>query len=297
MTRDGTANLAMEEGGSSSEVTPLVDVERGGRAEPAFLRQLNFLRVLPKDVLITGGVCALLSLQNSTYTLLRRYSSGVLHETASSASILAAGELLKLSFSIAMISSDQRSLLEHEQPAKGGLLFHLRRLALSSAAMAVPALIFLAMNLLSFVALSRISASAFTLIQQTKIIFTAVLARLLLSKELSRGRWRALLTLFCAVLTICHETSPKSVPSTSGSGNVCRSPSLTTSTRTHTLSLTHALSHSLSHSPTHLSHTLSLSHALSPSTSRALTHSLSHTLTHTLTHTLSLSLTHTPTSA
>ena len=48
------------------------------------------------------------------------------------------------------------------------------RLAMSSAKMAVPAIIFLAMNLLSFVSLRRISASAFTLIQQSKIIFTAV---------------------------------------------------------------------------------------------------------------------------
>ena len=53
------------------------------------------------------------------------------------------------------------------------------RLVATSAQMLVPALIFLAMNLLSFVALRRISASAFTLIQQTKIIATAVLARLL----------------------------------------------------------------------------------------------------------------------
>ena len=53
------------------------------------------------------------------------------------------------------------------------------RLVATSTQMLVPALIFLAMNLLSFVALRRISASAFTLIQQTKIIATAVLARLL----------------------------------------------------------------------------------------------------------------------
>ena len=74
--------------------------------------------------------------------------------------------------------------------------------------MAVPALIFLAMNMLSFVSLRRISASAFTLIQQSKLIFTAVLSRVLLGKTLSSVRWRALGTLLCAVLIICYETRP-----------------------------------------------------------------------------------------
>jgi hypothetical protein len=41
-------------------------------------------------VLLYGGVCGLLTLQNSSYTLLRRYSSGVLKEEASSQSILVA---------------------------------------------------------------------------------------------------------------------------------------------------------------------------------------------------------------
>ena len=87
-----------------------------------------------------------------------------------------------------------------------------RRLALTSAPMAVPAIIFLAMNLLSFVSLRRISASAFTLIQQSKLIFTAVLSRLILGKSISQVRWRALFTLLCAVLIICYETRPAPPP-------------------------------------------------------------------------------------
>ena len=50
-----------------------------------------------------AGVCCLLSVQNSSYVLLRRYSSGVLHEEASAQSILAVGEVLKLCFSWLMI--------------------------------------------------------------------------------------------------------------------------------------------------------------------------------------------------
>ena len=141
------------------------------------------------------GCCVLLSLQNSSYTLLRRYSSGVLKEHATSQSILLVGEVLKLSFSLIMCMRDRSGL----RPGT---------LVATSLKMLVPAAIFLAMNLLSFVALRRISASAFTLIQQSKLIFTALLSRLLLERRLSSARWRALLTLFCAVLIICQQTSP-----------------------------------------------------------------------------------------
>ena len=84
-----------------------------------------------------------------------------------------------------------------------------KRLAITSVPMAVPAFIFLAMNLLSFVSLHRISASAFTLIQQSKLIATAVLSRVVLHKEISMARWRALGVLLCAVLIICYETRPQ----------------------------------------------------------------------------------------
>merc|ERR1719446_724907 len=113
---------------------------------------------------------------------------------------------MKLAFCMYMVlrarrpSSGREEHDERDEVAK--------RLAVTSLPMAVPALIFLAMNLLSFVALRRISASAFTLIQQSKIIATAVLSRLVLDKHVSIGRWRALITLLFAVLIICHETRP-----------------------------------------------------------------------------------------
>ena len=157
----------------------------------------SLVRILPTAGLglTSFGCCVLLSLQNSSYTLLRRYSSGVLKEHATSQSILLVGEVLKLCFSLVMCVRDRAGLRPNT-------------LITTSLKMLVPAAIFLAMNLLSFVALRRISASAFTLIQQTKIIFTALLSRLLLERQLSSARWRALLTLFCAVLIICEQTSP-----------------------------------------------------------------------------------------
>merc|ERR1719198_344470 len=97
---------------------------------------------------------------------------------------------------------------EDARDEPNGLSSVLRRLASTSMPMAVPAIIFLAMNLLSFFSLRRISASAFTLIQQSKLIATAVLSRLILEKRLSEARWRALGTLLFAVLIICYETKP-----------------------------------------------------------------------------------------
>lgn len=163
------------------------------------------------------GVCALLALQNSSYTLLRRYGHGVLKEAASSQSILAVGEIMKAIFCMYMVmraraSREPKATAEidrRDDELPTSISATAKRLALTSAPMAVPALIFLAMNLLSFVSLHRISASAFTLIQQSKLIATAVLSRLVLDKRISSSRWRALGTLLCAVLIICFETRPQ----------------------------------------------------------------------------------------
>ena len=180
--------------------------------------------LVPKHVLLLGGTCALLAVQNSSYTLVRRFGHGVLKEEASSQSILAVGEMLKGVFCLVMVvrAANARSSSKHNDEEVSSLEGAVsspdtvssvsKRLAVTSAPMAVPALIFLAMNLLSFVSLRRISASAFTLIQQSKLIFTAVLSRLLLGKTLSYVRWRALGTLLFAVLIICYETRPQQAP-------------------------------------------------------------------------------------
>ena len=195
------------------ERVPLLPVG-GGLPDPAesssqvFKLPIFDIRV-SVDAALRIGVCVLLCMQNSAYTLSRRYGSGVLKEAASSQSILAVGEIMKLVFSIVMIRRQQAG--GAEVGGAESLAGAARRLVTSSLPMAVPALIFLAMNLLSFVALRRISASAFTLIQQGKIVATAMLSRFLLGKLISPARWRALCTLLCAVLIICHQTHPQTV--------------------------------------------------------------------------------------
>jgi len=201
---------------SDAEQAPLIDDE-DLEAQPAgrTLPEPSLLPRVSRQTCIYIGVCALLALQNSSYTLLRRYGHGVLKEAASSQSILAVGEIMKAGFCMYMVlrsrpSRESRETGEDETrgepPTSIGDVA--KRLAFTSAPMAVPAFIFLAMNLLSFVSLHRISASAFTLIQQSKLIATAVLSRVVLGKELSQARWRALFTLLCAVLIICFETRP-----------------------------------------------------------------------------------------
>lgn len=208
------------------------DEEEVAEEEAPPIAPARVLPSIPRAWLLSIGVCVLLSLQNSSYTLVRRFGHGVLREEASSQSILAVGEMMKLAFCLYMVlrqlaakTAKGEDSLENGGPpdaakqggadADGGpnsLVAVTRRLAVTSAPMAVPALIFLAMNLLSFVALRRISASAFTLIQQSKLIATAVLSRLILGKVLSVARWRALGTLLFAVLIISYETHPSQAP-------------------------------------------------------------------------------------
>ncbi len=190
-------------GGCDEEAPP----EEGGEEAVTTEAPSAVVATPARTALVAGGVCALLALQNSSYTLLRRYVTGVLKEDSSSQSILAVGEVLKMSFCFYMAlcaaAGNKFSALPAALPRLA------KRLLLTAAPMCVPALVFLAMNLLSFVALARISASAFTLIQQSKLIATAVLSRLILLRRISLARWRALLTLLCAVLIICDRTHPE----------------------------------------------------------------------------------------
>ena len=82
----------------------------------------------------------------------------------------------------------------------------LPRLVKSSLPMAVPAVVFLVMNLISFAALRRISATLFALLQQSKLIATAVLSRVTLKRRISATQWRVLFILLFSMLTICQQT-------------------------------------------------------------------------------------------
>ena len=80
----------------------------------------------------------------------------------------------------------------------------------NSIKMAVPAGIYLAMNMLGFVSLHRIDAGTFAVVQQSKIFFTALFGRLFLGRILSQPKWCALVCLVLGVLLITLEAQPSS---------------------------------------------------------------------------------------
>ena len=151
---------------------------------------------------------ACLCLQYSVYALLRRYSKGILRESWSSASVLGAGEAIKFAISLAMIAHTS----SNSEAPSGALSQRLGWLLANSIKMAVPAAMYLAMNMLGFISLGRIDAGTFAVIQQSKIFFTASFQRVLLGRTLSVPKWCALLSLVLGVLLISLEAGPDRRP-------------------------------------------------------------------------------------
>jgi len=137
-------------------------------------------------------VLIILCLQNTIFTLLRRYSQGVLKEEYSSYEVLLLGEIIKIAFSAYMISSS----LERNQSLSNRLTY----LTSTCLKMAVLALIYGAMNIISFIALQNIGAGTFTIFAQCKILTTAGFSALMLNRSYSWAQWRALLQLMVGVL-------------------------------------------------------------------------------------------------
>ena len=151
------------------------------------------------------GILLAVMLQNSGYALLRAYSRGTLKEQYSSSSVLLAMELVKLAVSGYMVTASS----EPSDVPPGAALSKYAHLLRRSLKMAVPAVIYLAMNMLSFVALARIDAATFSIVAQLKVLTTAAFSCALLGRSLHVRKWRALLTLTLGVILISAETKPK----------------------------------------------------------------------------------------
>lgn len=85
-------------------------------------------------------------------------------------------------------------------PKQRTLRQELEYLVSTSKKMMVLALIYGAMNILSFISLRNISAGMFTIFAQTKILTTATFSTLLLQRKYSWTKWRALIALMMGVL-------------------------------------------------------------------------------------------------
>lgn len=107
------------------------------------------------------------TLQNTSYALIRRYSRGPLHETYSTSSALLAMELAKLLLSAERVINCG---LPSDVP-DGSVLSKYCFLLKTSAKMTVPAIIYLIMNMLGFLSLSYVDAATFSIVAQLKVAF------------------------------------------------------------------------------------------------------------------------------
>jgi Nucleotide-sugar transporter len=189
-------------------------------------------------------VLIVLSLQNSLFTVLRRYSQGILKEKYSTYECLLLGEIIKIIFSAYMIrsqldteqqkqrdvkrvetssllstpgSTDSSQTFEETRTASIGNEFtdgsvydrkqldavfseRIRFVISTSGKMFGLALIYGAMNILSFVSLKNIGAGMFTIFAQCKILTTATFSCWILGRQYSYTKWRALAALMAGVL-------------------------------------------------------------------------------------------------
>ena len=137
-------------------------------------------------------VLLILCLQNSIFTVLRRYSQGILKEDYSKHEVLLVGEVIKMVFSAWMISD----IL----PKGETLSFRLRHLTRTSWKMFFLALMYGCMNILSYISLRNIGAGMFTIFAQCKILTTATFSTIILKRQYSWAQWRALIALMLGVL-------------------------------------------------------------------------------------------------
>ena len=90
----------------------------------------------------------------------------------------------------------------------GALREHLRRVAKHSPRMAVPTVVYLVVNLISYPALERINASVFTAISQLKVLATAFFAVLMLGTPVS-GASGERSPSWCSASPSCPSSPPR----------------------------------------------------------------------------------------
>jgi len=140
-----------------------------------------------------------LCFQNSCFTVLRRYSQGILKERYSKHEVLCVAELIKMIFSAYVI---YRRRTQNGLPLRPHILYLLR----TSQKMFLLSLIYGLMNILSYVALRNVSAGVFTICAQLKILTTATFSTIILRRKYSWVKWRALTTLLLGVLLFSEPT-------------------------------------------------------------------------------------------
>ena len=215
----GSASRAEEEAEAEAEETLLPSAPpqaAAGSAAPPPPAEPSAAAALPPPTLTSAreradavrkrALCVgFLCVQYAAYALLRRYATGILKEDWSFSSVLGAGEALKFGISLAVINASADGSEAPVGPLRGRVAYLVRH----SGKMAVPAFLYLTMNMLGFVSLKRVDAGTFAVVQQSKIFFTALFSRLFLSRALSLPKWCALLSLVLGVVLISLHANPE----------------------------------------------------------------------------------------
>jgi UDP-sugar transporter A1/2/3 len=140
-------------------------------------------------------VLLILCLQNSLYTVIRRFSIGVRQEQYSKYEVLLVGEIIKMIVSAYMVMRNDKKTTD-----VAGVKQRLGYLISTSQKMVGLALLYGAMNILSLVSLKNIGAGMFTIFAQCKILTTAICSTIILRRQYSSTQWRALIALSLGVL-------------------------------------------------------------------------------------------------
>ena len=89
----------------------------------------------------------------------------------------------------------------------------------NSLTMLVPAAIYLAMNILGFMALQYIDAATFAVLAQMKVFTTAIFSVIILQRRLHWRKWRALALLTLGVVLISDAAMPKKAHTSSNNSH------------------------------------------------------------------------------
>jgi UDP-sugar transporter A1/2/3 len=138
--------------------------------------------------------------QNTTHTLLIRYSRGVRHDTYVASTNVLLVELTKLLVCATVMAATV--------PRNGTPLLSIYAKSLRGSKLTlVPAVLYFAQNVLAFVALQNLEAGVFSVLVQLKTLTTAVFSVVMLGKRLSPNQWRALCLVALAAILIENPSS------------------------------------------------------------------------------------------
>ncbi|EAL49481.1 UDP-N-acetylglucosamine transporter, putative [Entamoeba histolytica HM-1:IMSS-B] len=134
-----------------------------------------------------------LTIQNTSLSLITRYSRGILKEQYSTSASILLSEITKCVISIIGIVLTRKDVI---------IFSHLKYLIMTSLISSIPAFIYFFQNILCQVSLANIQPGLYAVLTQVKILSAAILSVLILGKKLTATQWRSLATLVLAVITV-----------------------------------------------------------------------------------------------